>query len=139
MPALPVKVISPAIVRAARRLQLNKSFDKCCDVPGNVRKIDALKLDQRGNKQAKSLGIKSHLIAAQAVGTFPHPVATPLVTCETTFSQGYTPENAAVTGVYLHGLAGDIAASESCYESIMASDIINSIGKAFNKIRESET
>jgi hydroxyethylthiazole kinase-like uncharacterized protein yjeF len=52
-------------------------------------------------------------------------------------SQGYTPEDAAILGVYLHGVAGDIAASESCYESIIASDIINSIGKAFNKLRES--
>jgi hydroxyethylthiazole kinase-like uncharacterized protein yjeF len=50
-------------------------------------------------------------------------------------AQGYTSENAAVLGVYLHGLAGDIAASESCFESIIASDIINSIGKAFNRIR----
>jgi NAD(P)H-hydrate repair Nnr-like enzyme with NAD(P)H-hydrate dehydratase domain len=51
-------------------------------------------------------------------------------------SQGYTPENAALLGVYIHGLAGDIAAGEVCYESIIASDIINCIGKAFNKIRE---
>lgn len=50
-------------------------------------------------------------------------------------AQGYTSENAAVLGVYLHGTAGDIAAAESCYESIIASDIINCIGKAFNKIR----
>ena len=50
-------------------------------------------------------------------------------------AQGYTPYNAAVLGVYLHGFAGDIAAGESCYESIIASDIINCIGKAFNKIR----
>jgi len=50
-------------------------------------------------------------------------------------AQGYTPENAAVLGVYLHGLAGDIAAGESCYESIIASDIINCIGKAYNEIR----
>lgn len=50
-------------------------------------------------------------------------------------AQGYTPVNATITGVYLHGLAGDIAAGESCYESIIASDIINCIGKAFNKIR----
>jgi ADP-dependent NAD(P)H-hydrate dehydratase / NAD(P)H-hydrate epimerase len=53
-------------------------------------------------------------------------------------SQGYTPENSAVLGVYLHGMAGDIAAAESSYESIIASDIIKSIGKAFNKIREIE-
>ncbi len=51
-------------------------------------------------------------------------------------SQGYTPENAAILGVFIHGLAGDLAAEESCYESIIASDIINSIGKAFNKIRD---
>jgi ADP-dependent NAD(P)H-hydrate dehydratase / NAD(P)H-hydrate epimerase len=50
-------------------------------------------------------------------------------------AQGYTPEDAAVIGVFLHGLAGDIAAGELCYESIIASDIINSIGKAFNEIR----
>jgi len=50
-------------------------------------------------------------------------------------SQGYTPVNAAIIGVYIHGLAGDIAARESCYESIIASDIINCIGKAFNEAR----
>jgi hydroxyethylthiazole kinase-like uncharacterized protein yjeF len=50
-------------------------------------------------------------------------------------AQGYTPEDAAAAGVYLHGAAGDIASSESCQESIIASDIINCIGKAFNKIR----
>lgn len=51
-------------------------------------------------------------------------------------AQGYSPENAAVTGVYLHGTAGDIAAEKSGLESIIASDIIKCIGKAFNKIRE---
>jgi NAD(P)H-hydrate epimerase len=51
-------------------------------------------------------------------------------------AQGYKPEDAALLGVYLHGLAGDIAAGESCYESIIASDIIKSLGSAFNKLRE---
>jgi ADP-dependent NAD(P)H-hydrate dehydratase / NAD(P)H-hydrate epimerase len=50
-------------------------------------------------------------------------------------AQGYKPEDAAITGVYLHGLAGDIASAELCQESIIASDIIKSIGKAFNKIK----
>jgi len=57
VPALPVKVISPAVVRLVRRPQLNNFFDKCGDVPGDVRKIDALKPDQSRNKKAKSLGI----------------------------------------------------------------------------------
>jgi hydroxyethylthiazole kinase-like uncharacterized protein yjeF len=51
-------------------------------------------------------------------------------------AQGLTPENAAILGVFIHGLAGDIAAEESCYESLIASDIINCLGKAFNRIRE---
>jgi NAD(P)H-hydrate epimerase len=54
-------------------------------------------------------------------------------------AQGYTAENAAILGVYLHGLAGDIAAEELCYESIIASDIIKCLAKAFNKLRETET
>lgn len=51
-------------------------------------------------------------------------------------SQGYPAESAAVLGVYLHGMAGDIAAGELCFESIIASDIINSLSAAFNKLRE---
>jgi NAD(P)H-hydrate epimerase len=51
-------------------------------------------------------------------------------------SQGYKPEEAAVLGVYLHGLAGDLAAEDSSFESIIASDIINYTGRAFNKLRE---
>jgi ADP-dependent NAD(P)H-hydrate dehydratase / NAD(P)H-hydrate epimerase len=53
-------------------------------------------------------------------------------------AQGYNPENAAIMGVYLHGMAGDIAAEESCYESMLASDIINCIGKAFIKMKNLE-
>jgi len=51
-------------------------------------------------------------------------------------AQGYSAENAALTGVFLHGTAGDIAAENSCFESLIASDIINNIGKAYNRIRE---
>ena len=54
-------------------------------------------------------------------------------------AQGYTPENAAVLGVFLHGLAGDIAAEGLSYESIIASDIIKNLSDAFNKIREPGT
>jgi NAD(P)H-hydrate epimerase len=50
-------------------------------------------------------------------------------------AQGYSPENAAITGVFLHGLAGDMAAEKSCYESIIASDIIENIGNAYNLTR----
>lgn len=51
-------------------------------------------------------------------------------------SQGYSAENAATAGVFLHGVAGDIAVENSCFESLIASDIINNIGNAYNRIRE---
>ena len=54
-------------------------------------------------------------------------------------SQGYSPEDAALSGVFIHGLAGDIASEESCFESVIASDIIKNIGNAFNKIRSRES
>jgi NAD(P)H-hydrate epimerase len=50
-------------------------------------------------------------------------------------AQGYSTENASVIGVYLHGLAGDIAAAKSGYESIIASDIIDNIGNAFLRMK----
>jgi NAD(P)H-hydrate epimerase len=46
-------------------------------------------------------------------------------------AQGYGPGDAAKTGVYLHGLAGDMAAEKTGYESLIASDIIANIGEAF--------
>ncbi len=53
-------------------------------------------------------------------------------------AQGYEPLNSALTGVFLHGLAGDIAAEKSCLESTIASDIINEISSAFSRIKESK-
>ncbi|WP_185870512.1 NAD(P)H-hydrate dehydratase [Blattabacterium cuenoti] len=50
-------------------------------------------------------------------------------------AQGYSPKDACIMGVYLHGLAGDIASKELNEESIMAMDIINYIGKAYQKIK----
>ncbi len=53
-------------------------------------------------------------------------------------AQGYESLNAAMIGVFLHGLAGDIAAERSCQESLIASDIINEISDAFLRIKESK-
>lgn len=46
-------------------------------------------------------------------------------------AQGMKSSEAAILGVYLHGLAGDIAAREMGQQSIMASDIASSLGKAW--------
>ena len=46
-------------------------------------------------------------------------------------SQGHEPLQAAILGVYLHGLAGDIASSKMGYEALTATKIIDDIGSAF--------
>jgi ADP-dependent NAD(P)H-hydrate dehydratase len=46
-------------------------------------------------------------------------------------AQSYEPINAALLGVYLHGLTADIAFPETGYQSFIASDIISYLGKAY--------
>ncbi len=46
-------------------------------------------------------------------------------------SRGYKSEDACIVGVYLHGLAGDLAAEDLGEESLTASDIIQYLPKAF--------
>lgn len=52
--------------------------------------------------------------------------------------QGYAPGTAALLSVYLHGLAGDLAAAKLGQESLLASDIIANIGPAFLKLKEAK-
>jgi ADP-dependent NAD(P)H-hydrate dehydratase / NAD(P)H-hydrate epimerase len=45
--------------------------------------------------------------------------------------QGYHPVDAAKIGVYLHGLAGDLASAQIGLEAMIATDIIENIGNAY--------
>ena len=49
--------------------------------------------------------------------------------------QGYPPEHAAILGVYVHGLAGDLAAAKLSQQSMIASDITGHLGEAFKIIQ----
>ena len=50
-------------------------------------------------------------------------------------AQGYSSLDAACIGVYLHGLAGDLALNYQSMESMMASDLIENMGLAFKSIK----
>lgn len=50
-------------------------------------------------------------------------------------AQGYTPEEAAILGVFLHGTAGDIASQNESEEYVTAGDIVACLGKAFKQIK----
>jgi NAD(P)H-hydrate epimerase len=49
-------------------------------------------------------------------------------------AQGNTPKETCLLGVYLHGLAGDLAMAAIGERSLLASDLIDYIGKAYQSI-----
>ncbi len=49
-------------------------------------------------------------------------------------AQKYEPLHAAVFGVYLHGLAADITLEQQSEETMLASDVIESLGAAFGTL-----
>jgi len=49
-------------------------------------------------------------------------------------AQGYVPLHAAMAGVYLHGLAADLALNSQSAESLIASDVIQNLGNAFKQL-----
>lgn len=51
-------------------------------------------------------------------------------------AQQYSQQEACILGVYLHGLAGDLALTTESMESLAATDIINNLGKAFKQIAQ---
>jgi ADP-dependent NAD(P)H-hydrate dehydratase / NAD(P)H-hydrate epimerase len=50
-------------------------------------------------------------------------------------AQKYSSLQACIFGVYLHGLAGDIAAEKLSKEAMVAGDIVNNLGDAFKLIQ----
>lgn len=53
-------------------------------------------------------------------------------------ARGYHQREACQLGMYLHGLAGDLAAKEKGKESLMASDLIDFLPQAFKTLEEIE-
>jgi len=49
-------------------------------------------------------------------------------------AQNYSPGDAAILGVYIHGLAGDLALVSSSPESLIAGDITDHLGQAFTAL-----
>ncbi len=49
-------------------------------------------------------------------------------------ARGYAPNHAAILGVYLHGLAADLALNKNHEESLLITDVIEKLPKAFQKL-----
>ncbi|MBX7182729.1 MAG: NAD(P)H-hydrate dehydratase [Bacteroidia bacterium] len=50
-------------------------------------------------------------------------------------AQSYSPKDASLIGVFLHGLAGDLALQSNSMESLLPEDCIQHLGKAFQQLR----
>lgn len=51
-------------------------------------------------------------------------------------ARGYNRQDACLVGMYLHGLAGDLAAKDLGRESLTASDLISYLPKAFLRLED---
>ena len=51
-------------------------------------------------------------------------------------AQGYSPLSSSITGVYLHGIAGNKALGKQSEESLIAGDIVENLGKAFQSLHQ---
>jgi len=50
-------------------------------------------------------------------------------------AQGYAPKDASLLGVYLHGLSGDIAAKALSQEAMIAGDLVDYLGEAWQQLQ----
>jgi NAD(P)H-hydrate epimerase len=53
-------------------------------------------------------------------------------------SSGYTSAESAILGMYIHGKAGDLALENESVESLIASDLTNYLGRAFQGLANYE-
>ena len=51
--------------------------------------------------------------------------------CAALLAQGLSPEDAAVTGCYAHGLAGDLVLARTGKMGLMASDLLDGLGEVW--------
>jgi NAD(P)H-hydrate epimerase len=54
-------------------------------------------------------------------------------------AQGLSPLNACMAGVALHGLAGDLALEHESEQSLIASDLVKYLGRAFQEVAKFST
>jgi len=51
-------------------------------------------------------------------------------------AQGYSSHLAAIVGVYLHGLSGDLVSVQIGEEALIAGDLVEYLGKAWQELKK---
>ena len=85
----------------------------------------------------KGIAIEDDTLVIGAANTH-HEIATSAEVQNTLsfLAQGYDPFGAAKLGVYLHGFAADLTLKNQSMESMLITDVIESLGKALKKTME---
>jgi len=108
------------------KFELQKSFSKQYNLVVVLKGAFTSISDTKGNLFFNSTGNPG--MATGGSGDMLTGIITGLV------AQKYNPVEAAIIGVFLHGLAGDIAAENYGEESLLPGDMIEMMGKAFISI-----
>jgi NAD(P)H-hydrate epimerase len=155
----PILLDADALTILSTHKELFKSIPKNSIITPHPKEFDRLfgvhqNLEQRletGIKKAKELhiiivlkGHETHIISAHEVvknttgnaGLAKGGSGDAMTGIITAFlAQEYDPFVAAKTGVFIHGLAADIALENQSVESVLITDVIKCLGKAFCQIR----
>ncbi len=92
----------------------------------------------KGHKTLVTSGTESFLNMTGNVGLAKGGSGDALTGIITAFlAQGYTAFDAAKLGVFIHGLAADITLESQSVESMLITDVIENLGKAFKSIQPS--
>lgn len=107
-------------------------FDRCHTAQKKARELNCIIVLKSHHTQISTPGGKTYFnstgnagMAKGGSGDVLTGIITGLV------AQNYDPVNAAILGVYLHGLAGDLAAVDLSQEAMVPTDIIQYLSKAF--------
>src|SRR5207248_514927 len=79
---------------------------------------------------------ETRALARVLVSTLPRPMVVDADALGALLARGIDAAQAAPAGVYLHGLAGDIAAERVGEEALIAGDIIDALGEAFRRLAD---
>lgn len=112
----------------ADRINMAQSFAKTHKLNLVLKGVPTVIADPYGNAYLNSTGNPG--MATAGMGDVLTGVIAGLL------AQGLSPINAAISGVYLHGMAGDIAASQKGEHGIIATDVLEALPKAIVEIKE---
>lgn len=136
-----LKQIPPGTIITPHPKEFDRLFGQHADTPARIKtaieQAEALQIVivLKGHHTLITSGGKSFINTTGNAGLAKGGSGDALTGMITSFlAQGYIALHAAILAVYLHGLAADIALKEQSMESMLITDVIECLGKAFKQL-----